>query len=153
SIDCNIALSMPGVAVAWTGKEFSSAATTLKVAPAIEGLHPVVLPPFPVDRVRFAGDLVAAVVADTAAHALDAAEAVAVEYQPLPAVTSVDAARAPAAAAVDADVPDNHISHQEARSGDVAGGFASAERVVTARFSQHRQTHVPLEPRCCIADW
>jgi aerobic carbon-monoxide dehydrogenase large subunit len=153
NVDRNAALSMPGVVVVWTGREFSTAATTLKVAPPIEGLKPVVLPPFPVDRVRFAGDLVAAVVADTAAHALDAAEAVTVEYEPLPVVTSVDAARAPGAAVVDPAVPDNHISHQEETIGHVAGGFASADRVVTARFSQHRQTHVPLEPRCCIADW
>jgi carbon-monoxide dehydrogenase large subunit len=137
----------------WTGAEFASRATTLKVAPPIEGLKPVELPPFPIDRARFAGDLVAAVAADTPAHAVAAAEAVAVEYQPLPAVASIDASRAPGAAVVDAAVPHNHISHQEATVGQVARGFAGAERVVTARFFQHRQTHVPLEPRCCIADW
>jgi carbon-monoxide dehydrogenase large subunit len=152
-IDRGVALSMPGVVMVWTGSEFASVASTLKVAPAIEGLKPVALPPFPIDRVRFAGDLIAAVVADTVVHALDAAEAVAVEYLPLEAVTSVETARAAGAAAVDAAVPDNHISHQETCIGHVAAGFASADRVVTARFSQHRQTHAPLEPRCCTADW
>jgi carbon-monoxide dehydrogenase large subunit len=153
SVDRNTALSRPGVAAVWTGADFSRRATTLKVAPPIEGLKPVDLPPFPADRVRFAGDLVAAVVADTPAHAIDAAEAVAVEYEPLRAVASIDAARAADCAVVDAAVPDNHISHQEETIGQVARGFASADRVATARFFQHRQTHVPLEPRCCIGDW
>lgn len=152
-IDRTVALAMPGVVAIWTGAEVAGMATTARVAPPIEGLKPVDLPPFPVDRVRFVGDLVAAVVADTVEHAMDAAEAVAVDYEPLAAVTCIETARAPGAANVDRKVPGNHISHQDASTGDVAQRFASADRIVTARFSQHRQTHVPLEPRSCIADW
>ena len=153
NIDPEPARAMPGVVVVWTGADVAKVATTARVAPPIEGLKPVDLPPFPVDRVRFVGDLVAAVVADTLAHAIDAAEAVAVEYEPLPAVASIDAARTPAAANVDDEVPGNHISHQEFATHDLAQRFAAADRIVTARFSQHRQTHVPMEPRSCIADW
>lgn len=153
SIDRSAALAMPGVVAIWIGEDVVRAATTARVAPPIEGLKPVDLPPFPGDRVRFVGDLVAAVVADTAARALDAAEAVVVDYEHLPAVISIEAARARGAASVDAEVPGNHISHQDFSAGDVTGRFASADRIVTTRFSQHRQTHVPLEPRCCIGDW
>lgn len=147
------ALARPGVVAVWTGADVAKRATTARVAPPIEGLKPVDLPPFPVDRVRFVGDLVAAVVADTLAHAVDAAEAVVVDYEPLAAVSSIAAARAPGAAHVDDEVPGNHISHQAFSTSDVTARFAEAPEVVTARFSQHRQTHVPLEPRSCAADW
>lgn len=153
SIDADAARALPGVVAIWTGADMAKAATTARVAPPIEGLKPVDLPPFPVDRVRFAGDLVAAVVAETLAQAMEAAEVVAVDYDALPAVNSIDAARAPGAANVDDEVPGNHISHQEFASPGVAERFAAGDRIVTARFSQHRQTHVPLEARSCIADW
>lgn len=153
SIETSAALAMAGVVAVWGGPDIAKLVTTARVAPPIEGLKPVDLPPFPVDRVRFVGDLVAAVVAETHALAVEAAEAVAVDYEPLPVIASIDAARAPGAASVDDEVPGNHISHQEETIGDVARRFADADRVVTARFSQHRQTHVPLEPRGCIADW
>jgi carbon-monoxide dehydrogenase large subunit len=152
-IATDVARAMPGVVAIWTGVDMAKAATTARIAPPIEGLKPVDLPPFPLDRVRFAGDLVAAVVADTVVHAQDAADAVVVDYEPLPAVTSVAAARMPGAASVDDEVPGNHISHQAETIGDVAARFAAADTIVTARFSQHRQTHVPLEPRACIAEW
>ena len=152
-IDAGVAMKSPGVVAVWTGADFARAATTLRVAPPIEGLKPVDLPPFPADRVRFAGDLVAAVVAETADAARDAAEAVAVDYTPLPTIRDVAAAQMAGAASVDQAVPDNHISHQTASVGDVAQRFGSAGRIVTARFSQHRQTHVPIEPRGCVAIW
>ena len=74
------ALRVPAVVAVWTGADMARAATTLRVAPPIEGLKPVDLPPFPVDKVRFAGDLVACVVAETRSAAIDGAEAVVVDY-------------------------------------------------------------------------
>jgi carbon-monoxide dehydrogenase large subunit len=123
------------------------------MAPPIEGLHPVDVPPFPVDRVRFAGDPVAAIVAETREAALDAAEAIEVEYRPLSACASIEAARAPGAMRVDPALASNRVARQEFAAGDVDAAFAAAHRVVEARFSQHRQTHMPLEPRGCIATW
>jgi carbon-monoxide dehydrogenase large subunit len=144
---------MPGVVATWTGPDFAARATTLRMAPPIEGLHPVDVPPFPVDRVRFAGDPVAAIVAETREAALDAAEAIEVEYRPLAACASIEAARAPDAPRVDPALPSNRVARQEFAAGEVDAAFAAAHRVVEARFSQHRQTHIPLEPRGCIASW
>ena len=105
--------AMPGVVAVWTGVDVAAAATTARVAPPIEGLKPVDLPPFPVDRVRFVGDLVAAVVADTLAHALDAAEAVVVDYRAV--ARRHQHRRRPCARCGQRrhEVPGNHISHQD----------------------------------------
>ena len=153
ALSTEAARAMPGVVATWTGPDFAARATTLRMAPPIEGLHPVDVPPFPVDRVRFAGDPVAAIVAETREAALDAAEAIEVEYRPLSACASIEAARAPGAMRVDPALASNRVARQEFAAGDVDAAFAAAHRVVEARFSQHRQTHMPLEPRGCIATW
>ena len=152
-IDASAALRVPDVVAVWTGADMARAATTLRVAPAIEGLKPVDLPPFPLDKGRFAGDLVACVVGETHSAAIGGAEAVVVEYAPLAAVPDIATARLASAASVDPEHAGNLISHQTFASGDVAAAFARADRIIEARFAQHRQTHVPLEPRGCIADW
>jgi carbon-monoxide dehydrogenase large subunit len=152
-VDASAALRLPHIVAVWTGADLTKAATTLRIAPPIEGLRPVDLPPFPVDKVRFAGDLVACVIAETRAAALDAAEAVAVAYEGLAAVPNIATARDPASAQVDPEHRSNRISHQTFSAGDLDAAFAAAARVVEARFSQHRQTHAPLEPRGCIAEW
>jgi carbon-monoxide dehydrogenase large subunit len=152
-IDASPALRVPGVVAVWTGADMARSATTLRVAPPIEGLKPVDLPPFPVDKVRFAGDLVACVIAETRSAAVDGAEAVAVDYAALAAVPDMATARLASAAPVDPEHQSNLVSHQTFAAGDIAAAFARAERIVTSRFAQHRQTHAPLEPRGCIAEW
>jgi carbon-monoxide dehydrogenase large subunit len=153
ALSTEAARAMPGFVATWTGPDFAARATTLRMAPPIEGLHPVDVPPFPIDRVRFAGDPVVAIVAETREAALDAAEAIEVEYRPLSACASIEAARAPGAMRVDPALASNRVARQEFAAGDVDAAFAAAHRVVEARFSQHRQTHMPLEPRGCIATW
>ena len=152
-IDASAALRVPGVVAVWTGADMAKAATTLRVAPPIEGLKPVDLPPFPADKVRFVGDLVACVVAETRAAALDGAEAVVVDYAALAAVPDIATARLSSSAPVDPEYQSNLISHQSFAEGDVEAAFSRAPRIVEARFAQHRQTHAPIEPRGCIADW
>jgi carbon-monoxide dehydrogenase large subunit len=107
----------------------------------------------PRDKVRFQGDPVACVVAHDRYLAEDAAERVAVDYAPLPAVTDMTAALAPDAPKVDDTLPSNLVSHQHASFGNPAQRFLEADRVVEATFSQGRQTHAPIETRGCAAVW
>ena len=152
-IDADAARAMPGVVAVVTGHELAQWTQKLRLAPPIEGLHPVTIETLPTAKVRFHGDPVACVVAADRSAAEDAAEHVRVEYQPLPAVTGMDAALAPGAPRVDDDLPDNLVSHQSFTAGDPDRRFAEAHRIVEARFVQHRQTHVPMEPRGCCAIW
>jgi len=106
------------------------------------------------DRARHVGDPVALVVAETVEQAVDAAELVAVEYEPLPAVAATaDAVRA-GAPAVWAEAPDNVAFVWEAGNKDaVARGFAGAAHVTRLDFVVSRVAAAPLEPRGAVGEW
>jgi carbon-monoxide dehydrogenase large subunit len=100
------------------------------------------------DTVRHVGEPVALVVAHTRAQAMDAAELVAIDYRPLPAVTTAAAARAPGAPQIAPDVAGNVCL--DWRTGDEAAtqaGFARAAHVVTLDLDNHRVVTHPMEPR------
>ena len=99
-----------------------------------------------VDAVRYAGEPVAAVAAETPEAALDAAALVAVEYDDLPAVTDVRAALG-GPVALHASAPDNALMRWRRTHGDVDGAMASAAHVVRARFEIPRVVGAPMEPR------
>jgi carbon-monoxide dehydrogenase large subunit len=99
-------------------------------------------------KVRYAGETVAMVVAETLAEALDAAELVDVDYESLPAVTTAYEAAAPGAPLLSPEVPGNIC--MDWRTGDGAGAeaaFARANRIVSLELDNHRVTTNPIEPR------
>ncbi|MBD3680231.1 MAG: xanthine dehydrogenase family protein molybdopterin-binding subunit [Rhodobacteraceae bacterium] len=153
AIHAGEACALSGVVGVFTGRDLAQWTTPLRLAPPIEGLHPVEMTTLPVDKVRFHGDPVAVVVARDRYIAEDAAELVEVEWDALPcAIDAVDAL-APDAPLVDETLPSNLVSHQSFSAGDVAGARSGAARVVESRFDLHRHTHVPMETRGCLADW
>ena len=104
------------------------------------------------DKVRFVGEPVVLVVAETKAQALDAAELVQVDYTALPAVTSHDAARAPGAPQIAEGVTGNLCL--DWRHGDTAAvdaAFAHAAHLVSEKFVNHRIVTNPMEPRGIVA--
>ena len=147
------ALDMPGVVAVVTGSDVAAWTTRHRMAPPIDGLHPVEMDTMPTDKARFQGDPVACVIAQDRYLAEDAAEQVAVTYEVLPAVTTMWQALDPTSPRVDETLLSNLLSHQHAQHGDVASQMESAHRVVESVFSQHRQTHLPIETRGCIAVW
>ena len=153
AIDIAAAQAMPGVVRIVTGRELAQWTTPLRMAPPIAGLQPVEMTTLPIDSVRFQGDPVACVVATDRYVAEDAAEQVMVEYGVLPAVTDMWRALGPESPRVDETLPSNLVSHQSYVHGDPAARKREAHRVVESTFSQHRQTHVPVETRGCIAIW
>src|SRR5712672_1689609 len=108
----------------------------------------------PTDKARHVGEAVAMVVAETPAQALDAAEAVAVDYETLPHVLHSEDAMKPGAPALWDEVPDNIAV--DTWFGDRAAtdkAFAAADHVVTKDFHIGRVTGVPLEPRAAVAQY
>src|SRR5436190_1730099 len=100
------------------------------------------------DKVRFMGETVAIVVAETLAQALDASELVEVDYEALPAVTTAQAAVTAGAPLLSPEVPGNVC--MDWRTGDAAGveaAFARAAHIVTLALDNHRVTTNPIEPR------
>ena len=110
-------------------------------------------PPLPTDaRVRLVGEAVAMVIAETAAAARDGAEAVSVEYEPLPVVTAALEGAAPGAALVWDEAGSNVCVDSE--TGDAAAAdaaFARAAYVVRLETQVNRVTGVPMEPRAALA--
>ena len=157
SIDTAAAKAAPGVLAVITAADWKKAG--LGELPSHGGLKrrdgsPMFKPPYPVlaeDRVRWVGDPVAFIVAETSAQAQDAAELVEVDYEALPAVVSTAQATETGAAKVWDDCPDN-ISFVEL-IGDKAAtdaAFAKAAHVVKHRFVINRVTAASMEPRGAV---
>lgn len=103
------------------------------------------------DRVRFAGEPVAVVVAATRVLAEDAAERVMLALDPLPAVVDAEAAAAPGAPLLHPEWGDNVLARQSVENGDPDAAIAEADIVISARFSFGRQTGLPMETRGALA--
>jgi CO/xanthine dehydrogenase Mo-binding subunit len=103
------------------------------------------------DKVRFVGDRVALVAAETVEAAEAAAKLVHVEYEDLPIVSEARAAMAPDAPLVHADRENNVLGHVRIRKGDVEAAFASADVVIEEEFSTSWQEHAYLQPDAGIA--
>jgi len=142
AIDAAAARAVPGVVAVVTAADLGDVAP---LRPRLEGggFTPTAWPPLAAERVRFAGEAVAAVLAESAAAAADGRERVRVDYAPLPAVTTLDAARAAGEV----------LFRRAGRQGDVAGAFARARVVVRETFTHARVAPSPLEPRGLVAAW
>jgi aerobic carbon-monoxide dehydrogenase large subunit len=106
------------------------------------------------DTVRFVGDPVAYVVAESLEEARDAAELVAVEYDPLPAITELARAHDPGAPVVWPEHGSNLCVHWQSHDGkDVEAGFANAHKIVALDFVNNRVVGSPMEPRVALGDW
>jgi carbon-monoxide dehydrogenase large subunit len=153
SVDCSLARTLEGVALVVTGEDLRDLppfSTTIATRPeAKTGTRHML----PLERVRFVGEAVAAVVATSRALAEDAAEAIDVDYEPLPAVLNADEALAPDAPVLHEELGDNNFAHIEFEAGDVDDAFARAAHVFHKRFWFGRTHAAPLEGRGVIADW
>jgi carbon-monoxide dehydrogenase large subunit len=157
-IHASAALAVPGVLAVLTGAD----ADADKIGTLQSSLdrsrrdgRPFAKPPYRVlalDEARFAGDAVAAVIAETRAAAQDAADMVVVDYEDLPSVTDAAEAVQPGAPAVWPDeVPDNvSFVFQQGDKAATDAAFATAEHVTTLDFRITRVSANPLEPRNAI---
>jgi carbon-monoxide dehydrogenase large subunit len=107
--------------------------------------------PLAIDRVRHVGEAVAAVIATTEALAVDAAAEVAVDWEPLPAVSDPLEARKSGAPQVHDDAPGNVEHENRIAAGDPDAAFAKAFKVVRQRMVSQRLCGVPMEGRATVA--
>ena len=118
----------------------------------IQHMRPVSAFPLARDKVRYVGAPIAVVVGQDRYGAEDGAESVEVDYEPLPAVASVEAALADDAARLYDTWPDNRVVSLPGSSDEVDDIFAT-HRVVRGRFAMHRHGGVPIETRGCVAEF
>jgi carbon-monoxide dehydrogenase large subunit len=157
-IDIEAAKTMPGVLGVWTGKDLA-AYTPFGVGLPLKNRDGSALLqtnrlPLMTDKVRFVGDPVAFVVAETLAQARDAGEAVVVDIEPLPSVTSAEDAAKPGAPLLYDHIPSNVVL--DYHSGDDAAldaAFASAAHVTRLDIVNTRLAVVAMEPRAGLASY
>jgi aerobic carbon-monoxide dehydrogenase large subunit len=148
-IDADAAKSTPGVRAVITGADLAAETDPFPVFARDADLVPVLHPVLARDRVRYVGEPVALVVADTAEQAVDATELVMVEVEELPAL--VDPHKAQAAPALHEEAPDNILLRLRLGSGDVEAAFADAHAIVRQTVRIPRLIAAPLEPRAVLA--
>src|SRR5262249_15458643 len=106
------------------------------------------------DRVRWVGDYLAFVVAETKNQAMDAAERIEVEYEPMPAIVSTEGAVAAGMPRVWDDCADNIcFVHEVGDRAATEAAFARADRIVKRRLVINRVTAAAMEPRGAIGDY
>ncbi len=160
AIDVGQARAAPGVLAVLTGEDLSRRGLGT-LMPGVRRRRrngtPAFVCPQPLlaqERVRYVGDPVAFVVADTLDQAKDAAELIEIDYEPLPAVITAAAALAPGAPAVWDENPGNEaFFHEVGNKEAVDAAFASADRIVRDEIRINRVTANSMEPRGCIADY
>src|SRR5262245_42496126 len=158
-IDVAAALKKPGCLAVFTGEDVAKdkvgalfcgwMITSKDGSPMKPGTHPVLA----LGKVRYVGDHVAMVVAESPTEATDAAEAVVVDYDVLPAVADVAVAQNPGQPQVQADAPGNtvyqwHLGDKAA----VDAAFAGARHVTKIDLVNNRLIPNAIEPRACIAE-
>jgi carbon-monoxide dehydrogenase large subunit len=154
SIDATTAREMPGVRLVATGEDLVRLCTPwVGTMDHFKGMKSPPQLPLPIDKVVWSGQAVVAVVADTRALAEDAAEAVYIEFDELPAVVNIDAARAPDAPVISPELGSNLCFLGKIDTGGVDDIFAGAAHVVEEEFHFGRHTAVTMEPRAIIADY
>jgi carbon-monoxide dehydrogenase large subunit len=160
SIDTSEAMKMPGVIAVLNGQQLVDdkvgnlicgwAITSKDGSPMKMGAWPAMAP----ETVRFVGQAVAVVIAETKNQARDAAEAVVVNYDELPAIPDIKAAIKGGAPQLHPEAPGNVV--YDWNLGDeaaVKGAFAKAANVVTLELTNNRLVPNAMEPRAAIADY
>src|SRR5262249_7721732 len=152
--DSSAALALPGVLAVLTGEDVKASGfkplPSRSVGPGRGGMErrPAGKNLLAIGKVRFVGEAVACVIAETTSLAHDAVELIAVDYEDLPVVTTAREALAPGAPQLHDTAPGNLIFDYE--TGDEAGtdaAFKIAARVVRVVIDNPRQVGNPMEPR------
>jgi carbon-monoxide dehydrogenase large subunit len=157
-IETSAAKAMPGVLGVWTGADLASAnynpftcGLPLKNrdgSPLLQTNRQAL----PTDKVRFVGDPIAFVVAETLAQAKDAAEAVELDIEPLPAVTDAAEAAKPGAPLLYDHIPNNvALDYHYGDTAKIEAAFASAAHVTKLDIVNNRVAVVSMEPRTALA--
>jgi carbon-monoxide dehydrogenase large subunit len=159
-IDTEAAKAMPGVLGVWTGADLASAnygpytcGLPLKSrdgSPLLQTNRTALMS----DKVRYVGDPVAFTVAETLAQARDAAEAVVLDIDPLPAVTSAEEAAKPGAPQLYDHIPNNvALDYHYGDAAKVDAAFADAAHVTKLDIVNTRVAVVAMEPRAALASY
>jgi carbon-monoxide dehydrogenase large subunit len=155
SIDASAALERDDVVAVYTGEDLADLGAPLPMAWAPDGVEVNNPEHWPLARgtVKHVGDPVAVVLSQDRYAAVDAAEEVLVDYEPLPVVTDIETALEEGAPLVHEQFGTNRSHEWSLGGGDLEAGFAEADVIVERRVVNHRISGAPIEPRGVLADY
>ncbi len=151
NVDLTEARKAPGVLYAVSGRELGPFGRPLPLPAPHPALKPAMPSALAVDRVRFVGEAVAAVVAEDRYQAEDALERIRVEYEPLPAVVEAAKALDPATPVIHGGIGTNLAARWSVKTADVDAALATADRVLRERFLIVRGSAGFMETRGILA--
>jgi aerobic carbon-monoxide dehydrogenase large subunit len=152
-IDAAAARSLPGVTAIFTGLDLRQHVRSIRAASRTAGYIATDMPALASEKVRYSGEALAAVVAESRYVAEDATDRISVEYEPLEPVTDARHAVAARRPLVHDGIAENVILSRRFSQGDVAASFDGAAAVVRDRFRFHRHAAVSIENRGCLASY
>ncbi len=151
AVDLGAALAVPGVVAGFTGAELAAVSEPFDHRLTIPGVRPLRWPVLAVDRVRYVGDPVAVLVAETGSAALDALDLVRLDLDELPALVGVGAALTPGAPTLFDGWDDNVFARVGASFGRPDEELAAARHTRRVTFEHHRVCGAPMEGHATAA--
>jgi len=151
AIDCSAARAAPGVVAIFTADDLDDLVRPVVATSRMPNYYATPILPLARGKVRFVGEPVVGVIAESRYAAEDALELIAIDYEPLPLVTDPETAIAPGAPLLHEAAGTNVIVSREFKRGDVDAEIASAAVRVQGRFRMRRKTATAIEPRACFA--
>jgi aerobic carbon-monoxide dehydrogenase large subunit len=152
-VDTSAAQARPDVAAVLTGADATAHTARLATPLNVPGYRDCGAWCLAVDKVRFVGEPIAIVAASSRYAAEDAAEAIVVDYDPLPAVVDPETALSPDAALLYPELGENALVHADFQGGDPDAQFERADFVIRETFYTQRQNANPLETRGLVASY
>lgn len=152
SLDISEALKVPGVRAVVVAQDMAPDVPIIPFRRPNVMAEPFRQPVLAFDRVRYVGEPLAFVLADTAEQAEDGVQEILFDIEPLPVVADWRASKADGTLLVESNGT-NKVAVFESRKGDVAAAFAEAAHILRSDFSIQRQTALPMETRGLIASW
>jgi len=153
SVDTSKARTAPGVAAVFTGEDLRGAIGPVPCAAQLPDMKMALRPVLALEKVRFVGEPVAAVVAADRYAARDAVDLVEVDYEPLTPVVNPEKALAKGAPLLYEEFKDNVAYRWELEGGDLKKAFKQADKVIRQRLLNQRLIPMAMEPRGVVADY
>src|SRR5215510_9105797 len=148
-VDVQAALSVPGVHAVLTGRDLLTQLAEVRGGPSRD----IKVYPLAVDKVRYVGEPVAAVAAESRYQAEDGVEAVVVDYEPLAPVVDPEVAMKESSPKLFDELTSNIVFEMHFATPELDQVFRDADHVISARLNSHGLTPFPMEPRAYAADY
>jgi carbon-monoxide dehydrogenase large subunit len=151
-IDCAAAKSAPGIVAVLTAEDLSDLVKPIVATSRMPGYYATPILALALGKVRYVGEPIVGVIADTRYQAEDALELVTVEFEPLPIIIDPEQAIRAGAPLLHDEAGTNVLVSREFKRGEADAAFQTAAVRVGARFRMHRKTAAAMEPRSCLAE-